>query len=269
MQHVRASTERVWQALTTESELRSWLGATHADMPQTAGEPFTLEWVTQGRVSGETTHGYYGHVHSVIPERLLALDFKLRFADRMTQFSVQLHPSFMAYGFDRGAECDIWITHSGFPTEGTGLFEYDGLLLHWRQSVDDLVAALEDRPARRRPYAIAGMEFVGGAQDQGVLVADVVVDGPADKAGIRPRDVLLAIDGKRLHAVDDFHDWIAVQRHGDSGTFEVAGRGEIVLTVESVEVALARFRVLQGDRWEAPDGTILKEPAEQEGRVAP
>jgi uncharacterized protein YndB with AHSA1/START domain len=268
MQHVRAGTERVWRALTTESELQSWLGATHANMPQTVGEPFMLEWVTQGRVSGETTHGWYGRVHTVIPERLLALDFKLRFTDCTTQFSVQLQPSFMEYGFDRGAECDIWIIQSGFPTEGTGLFEYDGLLRHWRQSVDNLVAALEDRPAKGRPYAIAGMEFVGGARDQGVLVADVVIDGPADKAGIQPGDIIVAIDGRQLHAVDDFHDWVAAQRHGDSGTFEIAGRGEVTLTVESIEVALARFRIQQGDRWEALDGTILKEPVEHEGRVA-
>lgn len=259
LQHVRVGVERVWTAFTTESELQQWLGVSRADLPLTVGEPFSLQWETQGRASGETTHGYTGTVHEVISGRLLALDWDLQFAEGTTHFSLQLEPSFMEYGFEREPECDIWIVQSGFPTEGNGLFEYDGMLRHWRQVVGNLVAWLEDRPAKSNPYAVAGMEIVGGARDQGILVADVVVDAPAHKAGIRPGDVIRSIDGGPLHSLDDFHDWIVARSHGESGDFELADGRKVTVTVESVEVALERFRVRHGESWDAPDSTILKE----------
>ena len=259
MQHVRVDAGRVWKAFITEADLQRWLGVTHGVVPPAEGEPFSLQWVSQGRASGETTHGNSGTIHRVTPERLLALEWKLRFVDVTTQFSVQLQPSFIEYGFDRGPECDIWIIHSGFPTEGPGLFEYDGMFRHWRQAIDNLVAWLEDRPARATTYAVAGMEFVGGAQDEGVLVADVVVEGPAHRAGVRPGDLIRSIDGQQLHAVDDFHDWVAAQSPGDSGTFVLADGRTVTVTVESVEAVLERFRIQHGDRWDAPDANSPKE----------
>jgi uncharacterized protein YndB with AHSA1/START domain len=259
LQHVRVGAERVWTAFTTEADLQQWLGVSHAEVPLTEGEAFSLQWISQGRLSGETTHGNTGRVRHVLPGRLLALEWNLQFADGTTGFSLQLQPSFMEYGFDRGPECDIWIVQSGFPTEGTGLFEYDGMLRHWRQVVGNLVAWLEDRPARSNPYAVAGMEIVGGARDQGILVADVVIDAPAHKAGIRPGDLVRSIDGGPLHSLDDFHDWIAARSHGDRGDFELADGRHLTVTVESVEVALERFRIRHGDSWDAPDSTILKE----------
>ncbi|HZR68332.1 MAG TPA: trypsin-like peptidase domain-containing protein [Burkholderiales bacterium] len=41
-------------------------------------------------------------------------------------------------------------------------------------------------------------DFPGGADANGVLIAGVLRGGPADKAGFRPGDVLVAIDGKRM-----------------------------------------------------------------------
>jgi serine protease DegQ len=41
-------------------------------------------------------------------------------------------------------------------------------------------------------------DLPGGADANGVLIAGVLRGGPADKAGFRPGDVLVAIDGKRM-----------------------------------------------------------------------
>jgi uncharacterized protein YndB with AHSA1/START domain len=255
-QHVRVGPERVWSALTREAELQAWLGVSRVDMPLTKGAPFTFEWHTQGRASGDAPFTYEGRVHDVVPERLLALEWGLHFADGETQFSVQIQPSFAEYGFERDAECDIWIIHAGFPTEGVGLFEYDGMSRHWRQSLANLVSRLEGRPAARRLYAITGLQFVGGAPDQGVMIADVIMGSPAHVAGIRAGDVIASVDGTALHSVDDFHDWVAARVPGEQGTFDIAGRA-VTVTLESSEEALARFQVRHGDRWDRADATLV------------
>ncbi len=41
---------------------------------------------------------------------------------------------------------------------------------------------------------------------RGVLVKDVVEDSPAEKAGIRPGDVILEVDGERIYDTDDLVD---------------------------------------------------------------
>jgi serine protease DegQ len=45
---------------------------------------------------------------------------------------------------------------------------------------------------------------VGAEGTTGVLVLDVVPGGPADKAGLRPGDVLISVDGERTDTVVDF-----------------------------------------------------------------
>jgi serine protease Do len=51
------------------------------------------------------------------------------------------------------------------------------------------------------PSMAAGL---GLAQDQGVVIADVIPYGPADAAGIRPADVVLAVDGHPLLGLTGF-----------------------------------------------------------------
>jgi len=45
---------------------------------------------------------------------------------------------------------------------------------------------------------------LGLAQDWGVVIADVIRDGPADVAGIRPEDVILAVDGHPILTLTAF-----------------------------------------------------------------
>jgi serine protease DegQ len=47
------------------------------------------------------------------------------------------------------------------------------------------------------------------ARDSGAIIAGVVRNGPADKAGIRPGDILLAVDGKKIESTTEMLNIIA------------------------------------------------------------
>ncbi|NUO98844.1 MAG: PDZ domain-containing protein [Nonomuraea sp.] len=248
IQHIRVAPEVIWSELSTEEGLTRWLGLTSASMPLEEGAPFHLTWEARGKVSGERFLSFTGTVRKVIPNRLLALDWVLPFGKDTTHLSLQIQPSFAMFGVDVGPECDLWLIHSGFPAHGVGFFEFDGHSRHWRQGVGDLAAHLEERPGKPTPYALAGLQFVGGAPDQGLLVYDVIQGSPAEQAGIRPGDLIRSVEGMALASLDDFHDWIDERKPGESGEFELADR-TVKVTVESVEDARKRLLVRQGDQW--------------------
>ena len=56
----------------------------------------------------------------------------------------------------------------------------------------------------------------GDGRRTGVLVAEVVPDGPAAQAGLKPRDVVMSIGGQPVASVDDLHRFL--DEH-PSGTF--------------------------------------------------
>ncbi|HWS12701.1 MAG TPA: trypsin-like peptidase domain-containing protein, partial [Rhodocyclaceae bacterium] len=59
------------------------------------------------------------------------------------------------------------------------------------------------------------------ASADGTLIAGVVRGGPADRAGIKPGDVLLAIDGKPVKDPQVMLDTVASLRPGGSASFKV------------------------------------------------
>jgi len=59
---------------------------------------------------------------------------------------------------------------------------------------------------------------LGVRQSTGVVVLDVVRGGPADKAGMRPGDVITALDGKQVATVEDFLAVLRPHRPGDTVT---------------------------------------------------
>ncbi len=72
-----------------------------------------------------------------------------------------------------------------------------------------------------------------------VIISGVVESSPADKAGIKPSDVVLAVDGIKIFTTDDFSDLIK-ERKGKETTLQVLSEGkkdpEIVRIVPRIDV---------------------------------
>ena len=84
------------------------------------------------------------------------------------------------------------------------------------------------RPALGLEFAhsfdFPGMRFFGDRQF-GVIVMDVIKDGPADRAGLKPMDAILSIDGEQVMPMD-FSENIASRSPGDRVTLEISRPGE-------------------------------------------
>jgi serine protease Do len=78
------------------------------------------------------------------------------------------------------------------------------------------------------PLLAAGL---GLTQDWGVLVADVTPDGPADKSGIQPGDIVLSLDGKPMENARQLEVNLWRFPVGDKVSLEVL-RGTDRLTVD-------------------------------------
>lgn len=64
-------------------------------------------------------------------------------------------------------------------------------------------------------------ESFGLGSNEGTLVAGVMRGGPADKAGIRPGDILLAVEGKAIHDQHGMLDLVAALPPGSGAKFSV------------------------------------------------
>jgi serine protease Do len=72
-----------------------------------------------------------------------------------------------------------------------------------------------------KPEALKAMGF-----DHGVIIEDVHKDGPADKAGVKPEDVVLGINGKPLKDGNDLMDRVADMPVGTSCVLDVDRDGK-------------------------------------------
>jgi photosystem II stability/assembly factor-like uncharacterized protein len=77
-----------------------------------------------------------------------------------------------------------------------------------------------------QPAAVPSLGFTQGrAQTAGVLVASVTEGGPAEKAGIKDGDLIVALDGKAIESVQDQRTFLATKKEGDKVKVKVM-RGE-------------------------------------------
>jgi serine protease Do len=79
-------------------------------------------------------------------------------------------------------------------------------------------------------------EGLGLAQDWGVVIADVTPQGPADEAGIKPEDVVLAVDGRPMLGLTAFA--AALYRHPADRVLNVdvlRGRQKLSFNVTPIE----------------------------------
>jgi S1-C subfamily serine protease len=70
------------------------------------------------------------------------------------------------------------------------------------------------------------VRFHGLTAESGVLVLAVEAGGPAERAGVRERDVVIALDDRPVAGIDDLHRALGAERVGVEGTITVIRRAE-------------------------------------------
>lgn len=111
-----------------------------------------------------------------------------------------------------------------------------------------------------RPWFGARTEAVNGdlarklglAAPQGAVVDDLYPGGPAARAGVRPGDVVLSLDGAAIESPADLNFRVATKRPGEPVRFEVLRDGRRQLLTAKVEAPpetpAADQRILSGDQ---------------------
>jgi S1-C subfamily serine protease len=82
------------------------------------------------------------------------------------------------------------------------------------------------RPLPPRVRAMVGRE-------RAVEVVEVMADSPAERAGLRPEDLIVAVDGAPVEGVDDLHRLMGGERIGARCTLTVIRGGtsrDVLLT---------------------------------------
>lgn len=111
-------------------------------------------------------------------------------------------------------------------------------------TVRDIVADLLDDGRASHPFF--GMlpaqltpqiaRQLGVERDIGVLVLELVPGGPAEQAGSRPGDIVVAVEGKPVQTVEDFLGALRTRDPGEKLTVKISREGEeTVLTVTLAE----------------------------------
>jgi serine protease Do len=99
--------------------------------------------------------------------------------------------------------------------------------------------------------------------DHGVLVGDVHKDGPAEKAGIKPDDIILAMDGKPIKDGDDLVNRVAESPIGTVAAFAVDRGGRKmsfkVTILDRVEVFKDRAEIAGEEVAPEPKGEVTSQ----------
>lgn len=118
------------------------------------------------------------------------------------------------------------VIRDGKVIEGKGLAELDGLLAGKRAF---LGVSLTDLSPELR-------EHFGAPKDSGVLVGNIEDGSPAEKAGVRVGDIIVAVDGKDVESSWDLRKALQGKKDGDTARIEVVrGRGRQSLVATVVE----------------------------------
>ncbi len=89
-------------------------------------------------------------------------------------------------------------------------------------------------PQTITPNLAAGLKL---QQDWGVIISDVMPDSPAAKAGLKPGDIVLTIDGHVIDSVPRYTAWLYLHDRGQLLQMSVLRRGETLnLSIPVVEL---------------------------------
>ena len=71
------------------------------------------------------------------------------------------------------------------------------------------------------PYLDTAVKF-----EQGIYVAQITKNGPAEKTGLKEKDIILSIDAKNLNTMNDLREYIYTKKPNDEVTLQIT-RGKI------------------------------------------
>jgi serine protease Do len=90
-------------------------------------------------------------------------------------------------------------------------------------------------------------KFFGAPDGEGILVREVNSDSPAEKAGLKPGDVITSFNGERIRSVGDLREKLST-KHGEKDKAAKIGiirnKSEISLTVELPDTQVRRKRIM-------------------------
>ena len=86
-------------------------------------------------------------------------------------------------------------------------------------------------------------EFFGVKDGDGVLIAEVEEDSPAEKAGIKAGDVIVAVDSEQIDGTDDVSDILSDKKAGDKVVFD------LIRDKKKTTVAVEVDEADRGSRW--------------------
>jgi S1-C subfamily serine protease len=110
-----------------------------------------------------------------------------------------------------------------------------GLAVPVNATTRQIIAALmRDGRVRRAWLGVAGgtrplppRTAAQLARDRAVEVVEVIAGSPADAAGLRPEDLVVAVDGLPVRGVDDLHRLMTEERIGVTSDVEIVRQGAL------------------------------------------
>ena len=103
-------------------------------------------------------------------------------------------------------------------------------------SVRDIINSIIDKGYVEKPYIGVQVYDLDGFRNimEGAVVYSVEENGPADKAGLQPNDVITAVNGKQISGKSELSAALSAGNAGDVVTLSVYRQGEVI----EIEVTL-------------------------------
>lgn len=84
----------------------------------------------------------------------------------------------------------------------------------------------KDKPKPADKPGFIGIQIKAEGDAKGATVQSVIDDGPAAKAGLKPEDVILKINGKEFESLEEFVKLVRANKPGDTVTLSIKRDGK-------------------------------------------